>query len=80
MTMPGIPLVMSVREVASLLGLGRNLVYAMIADGTLRSVKAGRRRILIPRQALTEFLADPTRRDSAEALPPHWGQDQGGTE
>ena len=58
MALPELALVMSVREVADLLGLGRNLVYDMVADGTLRSVEAGRR-ILIPGQALAEFLGTP---------------------
>lgn len=37
----------SVRETMRLLGLGRTTVNAMISDGRLKSVKLGRRRLVI---------------------------------
>jgi excisionase family DNA binding protein len=43
-------------EVAAALGISRELVHDLIRTGQLRSVKAGRRR-LISRQHLDEFLA-----------------------
>ena len=42
-------------EVAPLLGIGRNGVYALIKTGELRSIKVGRK-ILIPLSAVDEFL------------------------
>ncbi|WP_407569637.1 helix-turn-helix domain-containing protein [Deinococcus altitudinis] len=42
-------------EVAPLLGLGRNSVYALIRSGALRSIRVGRK-ILIPASAITDFL------------------------
>jgi excisionase family DNA binding protein len=43
-------------EVAAALGISRELVHDLIRTGQLRSVKAGRRR-LISRQHLDDFLA-----------------------
>jgi excisionase family DNA binding protein len=43
-------------EAAAALGISRELVHDLIRTGQLRSVKAGRRR-LISRQHLDEFLA-----------------------
>jgi excisionase family DNA binding protein len=51
------PVVYNVDEVAELLGIGRSSVYRRIADGTIRTVKVGRR-VLIPRAALEELLAE----------------------
>ena len=42
-------------EVAPLLGIGRNGVYALIKTGDLRSIKVGRK-ILVPLSAVDEFL------------------------
>ena len=51
-------LLLSVPEAAKRLSLGRTRVYSEMAAGRLRSVKAGRRR-LIPSSALTEFAEAP---------------------
>jgi len=64
MTDAGIPaggrgeprLAFSPDEVAAALGVSRELVNDLLRTGQLRSVKAGRRR-LISRQHLDEFLA-----------------------
>lgn len=50
------PLLIAVSEAARRLGLGRTTVYAEIAAGRLRTVKAGRRR-LVPVAALDEYVA-----------------------
>lgn len=50
-----IPLVMSVPELAKLLGIGRNAAYDMVSAGLIRSVRIGKT-IRIPRTALIEFL------------------------
>jgi excisionase family DNA binding protein len=36
--------------------ISRNSVYSAIADGTIPSVRIGRRRILLPRDALRQAL------------------------
>jgi excisionase family DNA binding protein len=47
---------LSVTEVADLLGIHRATVYDLLATGELRSTTLGRRR-LIPRAAVEEFVA-----------------------
>ena len=43
-------------EAAELLGIGRTTLYGLLEAGTIRSVRAGRCR-LIPASAIEEFLA-----------------------
>ena len=45
-------------EAAELLGVCRDTVYVLIRSGQLRSIKAGRAR-LIPVAAIDEFLSAP---------------------
>jgi len=47
---------MSVPEAQAQLGIGRNLIWRLINDGTIRTVRAGRR-VLVPVGAIEEFLA-----------------------
>lgn len=46
---------LSVTEAARALGIGRSLLYAQMADGRIRSVKVGGRR-LVPSGALREVV------------------------
>ena len=43
-------------EVALLIGLGKQSVYALIRSGQIRNIRVGRK-ILIPTSAIAEFLA-----------------------
>ena len=43
------------RELRSVLGLGRDKIYTLIQQGRLRSIRVDRR-ILIPNDAVAEFL------------------------
>lgn len=52
---PVIPVLYSVDEAADALRLSRSALYELIRSGRLRSVKAGRRR-LVPVAALTEYV------------------------
>lgn len=52
---PIVPVAYEVDEAAEALRLSRSLLYELIRSGRLRSVKAGRRR-LIPVAALGEYL------------------------
>ncbi len=51
-------LVYSIDEVAVLLGVSRNHAFKQVRDGTIPSVKLGRR-LLVPKQALAALLAKP---------------------
>lgn len=53
------PLLLSVDEAAKALRLSRSLIYELIRSGQLRTVKAGRRR-LVPVLALSEYVASLT--------------------
>ena len=55
MTLPQDKLTHKPEEVAPLLGLGRNSVYALLNSGQLRSIRVGRK-ILVPTSAIEEFL------------------------
>ncbi len=50
-------LLLDVDSVAERLSLGRTVIYRLIGDGSLRSIKVGKRR-LIPVDALAEFVAN----------------------
>jgi len=51
------PLLLSVREAAHLLGIGRDSAYALIREGRLPALRIGRR-ILVPRAALERWVLD----------------------
>jgi excisionase family DNA binding protein len=44
--MPNIPLLCTIPEAQARTGLGRSFIYERLADGSIRSVKAGRRRLI----------------------------------
>jgi len=59
-------LVYSVIEMAALLGIGRSKAYELIRSGTIPSLKLGRR-IVIPKLALSQFLAECAYQNADEA-------------
>lgn len=50
--------VYSVDEAAVVLGIGRNLAYTGVHEGWLPAIRVGRR-LLVPRKALEDLLANP---------------------
>ena len=50
-------LTLSVEEVADLLGISKPTAYGLINDGTIRSIKIGRK-ILVPRDAVIDYLSN----------------------
>jgi excisionase family DNA binding protein len=52
-------LVYTVAVVAALLGIGESTVYDRIADGTIRGVRLGPRRIVIPKTEIERLLSAP---------------------
>jgi excisionase family DNA binding protein len=50
-----LPPVLNARQVMDLLGIGRRTVYARLADGSIPSVKLGKR-VLIPTSRLLDML------------------------
>ena len=57
---PDETLLLTVVDAAKLLGVGRTLVFGLIRDGELRSVRIGGRR-LIPREAVAEFIGQASK-------------------
>ena len=52
-----LPLILSVDELAKILGIGRNTAYDLIRCGRIRSVRIGHE-IRIPKDSLLEFLQE----------------------
>ena len=52
----GEPVTVSVEDAAMLLGIGRTVAYRLVNAGDLRSVKIGRRRLVV-RSSIEEFVA-----------------------
>lgn len=50
-----LPLVLSVPELAKVLGIGRNAAYSLVNSGEIRSIRIGKN-IRIPQFALMDFL------------------------
>ena len=46
-------------EAFRLLGISRTVGYELLRTGAIRSVRAGRRRILVPIKAIDEYLDGP---------------------
>lgn len=53
--MERIPLVLTVNQLADILGIGRNTAYSIVRSGQIPSVRVGRQ-IRISRGALMDFL------------------------
>ena len=47
--------IVSIQDVMKMLGVGRSAVYSMLQEGTLRSVRIGRKYI-IPKQSVIDVL------------------------
>jgi excisionase family DNA binding protein len=54
-TTPPVRLVLTIEEAAERLGIGRTLMYALVSDGEVESVRIGRLR-RIPADALVEYV------------------------
>jgi excisionase family DNA binding protein len=63
-----LPEMLTVKEVAAILRVGRNQLYAAIARGEVRAVRIGRT-LRIPKTALLDLLATPAATPSATASP-----------
>ena len=55
MEIDNLPLLLTVRDLASLLRIGRNAAYQLVKDGDIQSIRIGRS-IRIPRNALIQFV------------------------
>lgn len=51
-----LPLVMRVEDVGEVLGIARGSAYALVREGRIRSIRVSSNRLLIPKEAVIEFL------------------------
>ena len=58
-------LVLSVREVALVLGIGRNQAYAAVHRGEIPAIRLGRR-LLVPREAVEHLASAVGKREGPE--------------
>jgi len=63
-----LPEMLTVKEVAAILRVGRNQLYQAVARGEVRAVRMGRT-IRIPKTALLELLTTPPAKPIATASP-----------
>jgi excisionase family DNA binding protein len=57
---------LTINEAASALGLGRSLIYTLVAKGELKSIKIGRAR-RIPLSAIDEFIEQRLEQEPSDA-------------
>jgi len=63
-----LPAMLTVKEVAAILRVGRNQLYAAVARGEVRAVRIGHT-IRIPKTALLDLLTAPPAKPDATASP-----------
>jgi excisionase family DNA binding protein len=63
-----LPEMLTVKEVAAILRVGRNQLYQAVARGELRAVRIGRT-IRIPKTAMLDLLTTPSAKPGATASP-----------
>jgi excisionase family DNA binding protein len=50
-------LTMSITDAMSVTGIGKTMLYSLLSDGSLRSIKLGKKRLIIV-ESLHELIAD----------------------
>ena len=63
----GYPMLVTVEEAAMLLRIGRTTAYELVMSGKLKSVKVGRRRLVV-RDGVREYVSELLRTKNASAL------------
>ncbi len=51
-----LPLVMRVEDLQPILGISRGIAYDLVRCGRIRSIRVSANRLLIPKEAVIEFL------------------------
>lgn len=51
------PDVVSVEEIQQMLRIGKNAVYQLLKDGTIKSIKVGKRYV-VPKKYIIDFLIE----------------------
>lgn len=57
-TIEQLPLVLSVEQLAQVLGIGKNYAYDLVRCGAIQSIRVGHR-FRIPKEAVVEYIRTP---------------------
>jgi|GEM_PF-681381 len=63
----GCPILVTVEESAVLLRIGRTMAYELVMSGKLKSVKVGRRRLVV-RDGIRDYVGELLRTQNTSAL------------
>jgi excisionase family DNA binding protein len=63
----GYPMLVTVEEAAMLLRIGRTTAYELVMSGKLKSVKVGRRRLVV-RDGIRDYVGELLRTQNTSAL------------
>lgn len=55
-TVDELPIMLDVKDVAKILGIGRNLAYSLINSGEIKGLRVGAK-IRIPKQSLINYIS-----------------------
>ena len=57
-TFEQLPLVMSVEQLAQVLGVGKNYAYELVRSGAIQSIRVGHR-FRIPKESVIAYISNP---------------------
>ena len=56
-TVEELPLMLDVKEVAKILGIGKNLAYSLVNSGEIKGLRIGAK-IRVPKQNLVDYISN----------------------
>lgn len=56
-TVEELPLMLDVKEVAKILGIGKNLAYSLVNSGEIKALRVGTK-IRVPKQSLVDYISN----------------------
>lgn len=56
-TVEELPLMLDIKDVARILGVGKNLAYSLVNSGEIKALRVGTR-IRIPKQSLVDYISN----------------------
>ena len=56
-TVEELPLMLDVKEVAKILGIGKNLAYSLVNSGEIKGLRIGTK-IRVPKQNLVDYISN----------------------
>ncbi|MBD5150307.1 MAG: helix-turn-helix domain-containing protein [Oscillibacter sp.] len=56
-TVEDLPLMLDIKDVAKILGIGKNLAYSLVNSGEIKALRVGTK-IRIPKQSLVDYITN----------------------